>query len=154
MKAKHEAPILQHAARVGFAPHSPAEKVLSIRIAACGSGGAGGGCGAVPCSARCRREVAQRTRRCCGARGDAASRNGSDVSHRGQFQEGEEKARVFFLGSSLCEVFVDGERGGGATKPTFNIERRGGKYELVSKCFEGVQLVGQSVLWVAMAFPS
>lgn len=81
------------------------------------------------------------------------------MSHRGQFQEGEEKTRVFFLGSSLCEVFVDGERGGRggggeATKPTFNIERRGGKYELVSKCFEGVQLVGQSVLWVAMAFPS
>lgn len=62
------------------------------------------------------------------ARGDAASRNGSDVSHRGQFQEGEEKARVFFLGSSLCEVFVDGERGGeGKQQNPHLISREGGK---------------------------
>lgn len=54
----------------------------------------------------------------------------------------------------LCRRGKRGEGGGEATKPTLNIERRGGKYELVSKCFEGVQLVGQSVLWVAMAFPS
>lgn len=46
-----------------------------------------------------------------------------------------------------------GEKKKKATKPTFNIERRG-KNERVSKCFEGMQLLGQSVLWVAMAFPS
>lgn len=72
----------------------------------------------------------------------------------GQFQEKEEKSRIFFLGNPLCKIFSHRGRGKKkkkGTKPTFYLERRG-KNEHIFPPFVNKQLSGHPLSCVPMAF--
>lgn len=72
----------------------------------------------------------------------------------GQFQEKEEKSRIFFLGNPLCKIFSHrgrGEKKKKGTKPAFYLERRG-KNEHIFPPFVNKQLSGHPLSCVPMAF--